>query len=272
MNTVNLAASADPDMLTTRRSYIPAGNINRPGTKVRGGTPDEIVVHETANTNPGANARMHERYTHNGGGAGEPNNPKGTSYHAVVDAVEDIQLLPWDETCYAAGDGGGVGNTDSVNLEICVNRDMDFWTAVRRAAKLVARIMKRFSIPITKIRQHNYRSSYGKDCPHFLRLGNNWNAFLSMVSTELANMGLPIRSRTFPETGKTVSSPILEFWEQRGGLEIFGFPIRDLVPAQGFAGQPLRVQYFERARMELHPDGSVKLGLVGAELVQLKGL
>jgi hypothetical protein len=71
----------------------------------------------------------------------------------------------------------------------------------------------------------------------------------------------------FPETDHYVCDEFLEFFETRGGLEIFGYPLTEAFddPARG-----LRVQYFQRARMEFHPYNpepyQVQLGLLGDEL------
>jgi beta-lactamase class A len=71
----------------------------------------------------------------------------------------------------------------------------------------------------------------------------------------------------FPETRQSVGHDFLKFWNSNGGLRTFGFPVG---PEQ-MKGD-LLVQQFERARFELHLDGSapgtypqVGLGLVGAE-------
>lgn len=55
--------------------------------------------------------------------------------------------------------------------------------------------------------------------------------------------------RYFPETGHTLAGKFREFWEQRGGIPIFGFPITEEMGEGG-----VRVQYFERARLELRPN------------------
>ena len=53
----------------------------------------------------------------------------------------------------------------------------------------------------------------------------------------------------FPQTGHTLSGKFRDFWQQHGGLPMFGFPISEPVNEAG-----IQVQYFERARLELHPD------------------
>jgi len=69
----------------------------------------------------------------------------------------------------------------------------------------------------------------------------------------------------FPETGHSVSGEFLNFFNTHGGLRTFGYPIT--IP---FDWNGMRVQYFERARMELHPENPysyrVQLGLLGDEL------
>lgn len=56
--------------------------------------------------------------------------------------------------------------------------------------------------------------------------------------------------RFFPETNHTLAGQFRQFWEQHGGIAIFGYPITEEVEEGG-----TRVQYFERARLELHPTG-----------------
>lgn len=67
----------------------------------------------------------------------------------------------------------------------------------------------------------------------------------------------------FTGTGHVIAAPFRTYWANRGGLAIFGLPIGELVVEHG-----LQVQYFERARLELHPELSgtpyeVQLGLLG---------
>jgi spore germination protein YaaH len=61
--------------------------------------------------------------------------------------------------------------------------------------------------------------------------------------------------RYFPETRHTLEGKFLEYWTKNGGLARFGFPLTEPfeeVNAQD--GQTYTVQYFERARFELHPE------------------
>jgi hypothetical protein len=71
----------------------------------------------------------------------------------------------------------------------------------------------------------------------------------------------------FAETDHYVCGLFLEFFNTRGGFAIFGYPLTEAFddPERG-----LRVQYFQRVRMESHPYNAepyqVQLGLLGDEL------
>ena len=56
-------------------------------------------------------------------------------------------------------------------------------------------------------------------------------------------------ARYFEETGHNVYGDFLEFYERHGGLAIFGYPLTGEFNVNG-----LRVQYYQRARIELHPE------------------
>lgn len=69
----------------------------------------------------------------------------------------------------------------------------------------------------------------------------------------------------FHETNLWVADDFFRFWTENGGVRIFGFPWRTEMPMK-FNGTDYQVQYFERARFERAPDGTISLGRVGAEL------
>jgi hypothetical protein len=81
--------------------------------------------------------------------------------------------------------------------------------------------------------------------------------------------------RCFAETGQCISGRFLEYWEQNGGLAIFGFPVTAAAQAaNNNTGQMNLVQWFERSRFELRPEQptphDVVLGRLGDDrLMQL---
>lgn len=61
------------------------------------------------------------------------------------------------------------------------------------------------------------------------------------------------KERLFPQTGFAIKSPaFLNFFDRRGGLRTFGYPVSREFVLSGF-----RVQFFQRAILQLLPDGSV---------------
>jgi hypothetical protein len=71
-----------------------------------------------------------------------------------------------------------------------------------------------------------------------------------------------------------LSGRFLAFWEQQGGAAVFGLPVSSPM-TQAAAKGTLTVQYFERARFELHPRNpapyDVMLGRIGSEWLQTSG-
>ncbi|RIK44336.1 MAG: hypothetical protein DCC58_08355 [Chloroflexi bacterium] len=75
----------------------------------------------------------------------------------------------------------------------------------------------------------------------------------------------------FPETGHTLSGPIREAWVAGGGVWLFGYPISEPMRWSTRSGSTVIAQYFERARLEYHPEyeGTVYRvlgGLLGSDL------
>lgn len=75
----------------------------------------------------------------------------------------------------------------------------------------------------------------------------------------------------FPETKHSVSGQILTYWQKYGGLSQFGFPLSEAFDeVSATDGKTYQVQYFERNRLEVHPENkdpyAVELGLLGVQL------
>jgi hypothetical protein len=74
-------------------------------------------------------------------------------------------------------------------------------------------------------------------------------------------------SGCFPETGFCISGRFQQFWEQHGGLAVFGYPL-----GAPFEQDGRTVQYFERQRFELHPENQppydVLLGRLGDDALR----
>ena len=76
----------------------------------------------------------------------------------------------------------------------------------------------------------------------------------------------------FAETGQKLCLGFRAYWEQNGGLWMFGYPIStEFQERNPDTGQTYTVQYFERARFEWHPENAgtpytVLLGRLGAQV------
>jgi hypothetical protein len=80
----------------------------------------------------------------------------------------------------------------------------------------------------------------------------------------------------FPETGHNLGGRFREYWEANGGLAQFGFPLSEEFVERLEDGREYTVQYFERARLELHPENAppydVLLGQFGRRILAESGM
>jgi plastocyanin len=80
----------------------------------------------------------------------------------------------------------------------------------------------------------------------------------------------------FDGTGHSLGGAFKRYWDTHGGLAIFGLPISEPFMEQSADdGQTYLVQYFERARFELHTGTSgqtVELGRLGVQYAQSFGM
>jgi iron complex transport system substrate-binding protein len=97
-------------------------------------------------------------------------------------------------------------------------------------------------------------------------------ALIALSFAGLPGMAGPVAqadSRTFPETGKTVSGKFLAYWNAHGGLAQIGYPLsNEMQDVSETDGKTYTTQYFERAVLEMHPENAgsqfeVQGGLIG---------
>lgn len=74
----------------------------------------------------------------------------------------------------------------------------------------------------------------------------------------------------FDETEYCITGAIRTYWENNGGLPVFGYPITPLriETVEDWTGP---IQWFERDRLEDHGDQGVMAGRLGAFLLELEG-
>lgn len=100
---------------------------------------------------------------------------------------------------------------------------------------------------------------------------------LGLFAVIFSSQPLPAKAddancQAFPQTGFSICGRFLSYWKANGGLEQQGLPISPVFeeknpPTPAGDGQVHKVQYFERARFEFHPENQppydVLLGLLG---------
>lgn len=132
---------------------------------------------------------------------------------------------------------------------------LDYWRANGQVL--------RFGYPVTGVFEED-----GRPVQYFERArleyhaefaGTRSSILLGLLSRELlGNRQFPIgpasQGRLFPETGYTVFGKFLQYWGKRGGLAVFGYPISESFVETQANGTTLAVQWFERARLEYHPN------------------
>jgi hypothetical protein len=83
--------------------------------------------------------------------------------------------------------------------------------------------------------------------------------------------------RYFPETRHRLGGAFRTFWEAHSGLTNFGYPLsEELAEVSPLDGKTYTVQYFERGRLEYHPENAgspyeVLLGQLGTEMLAARG-
>ena len=112
------------------------------------------------------------------------------------------------------------------------------------------------------------------------RLGHENSDFWPVIGS-IANPTRPVAAvrnspakMYFQETGHTLGSIFMKYWQKYGGLAQFGYPwTEEFEERNPSDGKVYIVQYFERARFEYHPEyagtfSEVLLGLLGNQLTE----
>jgi N-acetylmuramoyl-L-alanine amidase len=133
-----------------------------------------VVIHDTANTNPGSGALAHANYLLSNANAGVQ---LFASWHFTIDDKDLYQHIPETERAFHAGDGSsrpgtsatylGGGNRNGIGIETGVNQDADVYRIWQRTAKLGADLLHKYNLPLANMRYHVDFS--GKNCPQTMR-------------------------------------------------------------------------------------------------------
>lgn len=114
------------------------------------------------------------------------------------------------------------------------------------------------------------------DTPNEVQLGllgaelNTWRTF--PTAEPFASTDTDVY---FPETQHSLSEPFLSYWHNTGGLGVFGYPISEqFIEKSTTDGKNYTVQYFQRNRLEYHPENvapyDILLGLLGHDALAIQ--
>lgn len=174
-------------MITTITQDFMTSKINRPRQIIE--TFKGIVIHWTANTSKGANAKRNRDYFNT--------TDRYASTQFLVDDKQIIQTMPHHEVAWAVGAtsytkigkslfaAGKPPNYTTVSIEMCVNSDSDFSIVVENTVGLVVYLLGLTKLTINDIYRHY--DITGKDCPHMYISDTDWKQFLSYVKDALGD-------------------------------------------------------------------------------------
>ena len=170
---------------------------SRARTSGEGNPCTSITVHETGNTDPGADAQAHANLQSNG-------NVRQASWHITVDDKQAIRSFPDTVKCWHAGDA--TGNGTSIAVEICVNSDGNYQKALANAAEAVKQLRERHGLPRSAVKQHKDWS--GKNCPTKLRASGKWAEFVASTDPTNSNnrKEAPVSKMVSPMKGRYTSA------------------------------------------------------------------
>ncbi|HUS14407.1 MAG TPA: prolyl oligopeptidase family serine peptidase [Chloroflexia bacterium] len=102
-------------------------------------------------------------------------------------------------------------------------------------------------------------------------LGNSTTAGRTDGAFRPATAGVVGTGTFYPLTKHNLRPPFAAYWQEHGGLPVYGYPISEAFPEKSPTdGKEYLVQYFERHRLEYHPEAqasgpTIQLGLLGRQ-------
>lgn len=133
-----------------------------------------LVVHDTGNPAPTADAYRHYLYF-NGG-------DRRSSAHFFVDDMEIVQIVALNHAAWHVGDGRGrygITNRNSVGIELCIHQGSDREKTKANARLLLRLLLRECGLPKSAVVRHFDASR--KICPRSMS-GNDWAEWKDFTS------------------------------------------------------------------------------------------
>lgn len=113
----------------------------------------------------------------------ENKNLKFASDGVMCEIIDGYYHVAQSWACTSHGYNANMGgNGSGIGIESAVDKGSDYNLTVRILSKLVAEILIRHDLTISRVVQHNTMS--GKNCPQAIREANFWYTFKDLVSME----------------------------------------------------------------------------------------
>ena len=139
--------------------------------------PEYIVIHDTDNRDLGADAKANRDYF--------STTKTKASAHYLIDEDSIIQALDDSWIGWHAGETQNpkVGNSNSIAIELCVNKDNDLNATLKNGIELTKYLMEQYNISAENVIRHN--DVTGKICPRIMIEDNPeiWTYFKSSISS-----------------------------------------------------------------------------------------
>lgn len=160
--------------------YKPINNGKQIGNSRNTSTIKGIAIHMTDNFSVGADAMAHYRYLQ------KAERPGSAHYYisATKSMIEIVQPIGDSKVAWHVGDKWGyknnpnrrkdLNNTNTIGIEMCVNKDGDFNSVRFATIELVKNLMVKYNIKPNNVVRHF--DITGKKCPSQWN-NNDWNEF-----------------------------------------------------------------------------------------------
>jgi len=185
---------------------VPVGR-RRPGKPLEAAK--GVVIHNTDNKDPGADALANAKWQQN---TPDYETPKGStsSWHITAGETNAIISIPLDEIAYHCGNSKG--NKTTVGIEIPMNSDGDLLKATDNAAVVAAWVLRKqgFTKAVHKENIWQHYDWSGKNCPSMLRQGKpyDWETFVKKVNVAMEEMAKQPEPKPVTPTVPTGKSAI----------------------------------------------------------------